>query len=355
MKTHNIPLESFTPKSKTKVKIENEGLYIPAEIKSNGKERHYVYIPGKYKLPFRINMTAKIGFIAEPPSQFTLIIGKGNVYFNGGYTESCDILTGSKITPDAVYYNDIPSKEYVDISVMYGSKVMWAAVDGEYCLSSEESEYMKLLHDNTVPDKFINGLDIAICGGTGTKLEIKSLTIIEYENDELEIPAEISNVPELSPFEWYVKGLPLELQDEMIKTDEFLLNDMKKILKFKRAIDKYGHLTYKSPCGFQYTIFEHGAGEFHEINWDWMKKPDYTDAVLVKLAESSPEFADKMFSRLWDCGSPTCKRVSINEYNGKTKITCRSTIVFKWLPAEFEDVRKVAAAANEVVKAAADK
>lgn len=352
MKTHNITLESITTKSKTKVKIENGELHIPAEIKSNGKERHYAYVPGKYKLPFRIDMTAKISYITNPPSQFTWYIGKGNVYFNGGYTEFCDILTGDKGTPNSIYYNDIPSKEYVDISITYGSKAMWITINEKCCLYSNESAYIKLLHDNTVLDELKNGLDIAICGGTGTKLDIKSLMIIEYESDEPKIPEEIMNVPELSTFEWYVKGLPQRLQEEMIKTDKFLMNDMKNILKFKRAIDKYGHLTYKSPCGFQYTIPDHGVGEFHETNWDWMKKPDYTNVILKKLAESSPEFADKLFEKLWDCSSPTCKRVSLNEHNGKSKIGCRSTIVFNWLPSEFEDVRKVVAAVNEVVRAA---
>jgi len=62
MQSHNIPLEALKPK-KVKVKIENGELYIPAEEANLGKGRHHVAVPGKYKLPFRIDMTAKLKFI----------------------------------------------------------------------------------------------------------------------------------------------------------------------------------------------------------------------------------------------------------------------------------------------------
>lgn len=121
MKTHKIPLESFAPKRKSDAKIENGEFHMPAEIKSNGKERRYAYIPEKYKIPFRIDMTVKLNFITDPPSQFICNIGEGNVYFNGGYTICADILTGEKTLPNSIYYNDIPSKEYVYISIIYES------------------------------------------------------------------------------------------------------------------------------------------------------------------------------------------------------------------------------------------
>ena len=96
MKTHNIPLESFTPKGKTKIKLENGELHIPVEKLGLDKSRHHVYVPGKYKLPFRIDMKAKINFVKTGPSQFTLYIGKGRIYFNEGRTCTSDILADIK-------------------------------------------------------------------------------------------------------------------------------------------------------------------------------------------------------------------------------------------------------------------
>jgi hypothetical protein len=183
-------------------------------------------------------------------------------------------------------------------------------------------------------------------------MTIKSLTVTEYENGELNIPAEIADQPELSAFEWYLKSLPHELRDEVIKTDEYLLKDMKSNLKFRRAIDNYGNVTYESPCGFEYTMLKYETGGRHETSWVQQKsdKPDYTSRLLNKIAESSPELADKMFSSFWICPTPTCKNCSINEYKGESKETCYSIIVFKWRPSDFEDVRKIIAAVSEIVK-----
>ena len=238
---------------------------------------------------------------------------------------------------------------------MYGSKAMWVSVDGKHCYASNETPYIKLLQDDAVPEKYADGLDISMCVGTHTGLIIKSFAVTEYESDEPGIPAEIMNLPKLSQFELFVKGLPPEVHDEMLKTDEYLMNDMKSSLKFRRAIDKHGHLEYKASCGFIYTMREFGVHGHHST--DWAPSPnraDYTNAIFNKLAEASPEFADKMFDRLQICNPHTrdcTSRIKI-EFNGETRSTCRGKIFFKMFPSEFEDVRKVAAAASEIKKAA---
>ena len=359
MKTHNIPLESFAPKGKIKVKIENGELHLPADESKVGKSRHHADIPGKFKLPFRIDMTVKVKVTETPPLELNLYIGNGKVHFEGGHTSCDDILTtvkfstvgDSKLT-SFVHYNDIPAKEYADISVIFGSKMMWVTVDNKYCFSSDKMLYIELLRENAVPKEFADGLGISICGGTHTKLAIKSLLITEYETDEPKTPAEIANLPELSPFELYVKGLPSELHDEMFKTDEFLMNDMKSSLKFKRTIDKHGHLTYQSPCGFQYGMTYFGAQERHATHWvQSPKKPDYTSEVLSKLAESSPKLADELFSNIQICNphSRECKRRTTIEFKGESRQVCRGAISLKWHPSGFEDLRKLVTAASMVI------
>jgi hypothetical protein len=81
---HHIPLESILPKGKVTIDTSNNDLCMTAITAINTE---YVYqdapiksfacIRGKFKLPFRIEMTIKI----DSPSLY-LIIGKGHISFN---------------------------------------------------------------------------------------------------------------------------------------------------------------------------------------------------------------------------------------------------------------------------------
>lgn len=102
----------------------------------------------------------------------------------------------------------------------------------------------------------------------------------------------------------------------------------------------------------------YGIGESHAMSWNKFGK------VLNKLAETSPEFANRMFANInknisgsggekcQQCATITCANMKTTEYNGEKRQSCGGAIHFKWLPSEFEDVRKVVAAVNEVVKSA---
>jgi len=232
--------------------------------------------------------------------------------------------------PDYVYYNDIPEKEYADISIVFGSELMWVTVDDICCYVTDKMSYIEIFRENSLSAIFANGLDISVCVGTHTKAAIKSFVVTEYENDEPDIPAEIADLPELSPFELYVKGLSAELQDAMFKTDEFFMQDMKNSLKFRRSIDKCGHLVYKSTCGFHYEIREFGVHNWHRANW--RKKPENTDMILAMIAETSPGLADRLFAGLQECNphARECSARTTVKYKGMTKSTCGSYMSFEW-------------------------
>lgn len=355
MKTHNIPLESFTANGKISLSISSGELYL-ASKRIIDKNAGYASIPFIFKLPFRIDMTLKAN-----SSDFRLKTGKGGVHFSapinhsGGGIRRGDILTGKEESAKHDYDNDLPLDEYVNLSVVYGGKMTWVEINGKHCYSTAKAPYLS--------EKFTDGLNVGIGCGKNVEVIIKSFTVTEYENDEPDIPAEIANLPELSPFDWYIKSLPHEVRNEVTKTDEYLLKDMKNSLKFKRSIDKYGYVTYISPCGFQYKMYkfitdsnqenneQHDAFGKHRTSWMKSAKPNHTVEILNKLAESSPEFADKMFSKLKLCGNAKCSANSMITYKGKSERTCGSSIVFEWLPSEFTDVRRVVAIASEVVKA----
>jgi hypothetical protein len=369
MKTHNIPLESLIPKSlcrngdtdKVLLKIEKENGELQMHTLVEGlskKHQNYAYITDKLKLPFRIDITLKTNSPA-----FKFRIGKGHILFGGssysrfGISHK-DILSG---TTDTVKYdcdNILPINEYVDLSVIYGNKKTWVEFNGQPCYYTGKAPYLKLLAENAVPDVFKDGLDFAIVCGGDVELRIKSLMFSEYEDREA-IPVEIENLPELSAFEWYLKSLPHEVRDEAVKTDEYLMKDMKTSLKFKKSIDGDGKLYYDSPCGLQYSMQRYGIGESHFMFWN-KERVSNLGTVLNKLAESSPEFADRLFAGISEhlggrggckqCASIDCWSMKSIEYNGEIKRACKGAISFKWLQSEFEDVRKVIAAVNDVVK-----
>jgi len=361
MKTHNIPLELIVPKKPTKCKIEDGEIHIPSEEKQMHKSRHHLTIPGKYRLPLCIDMKVSLQFICanQVASQLRVYIGNENVYFNGAHV-SCDDFFAPIKTPcesnktaNYVLYNSIPAKDYVDISLNFGSEMMWVSVDGEYCYTSNKFAYFELLQENTMSDGFINGIDVALVVGTDTKLKMKSFKITEYENDEPKIPDEVLNLPELSEFDLFVNGLPRIIHDDVFKLDEFLLNDMKS-LKFRRTIDKTNHLFYASPCGFQYAIREFGVGENHETRWvQSAKKPDLTNRVIQKLNETSPELAEKMFNKLQVCNpthKPVCPQRTDVALNNETRFVCMSKIRHEMFPEEFEDVKQYISALSDVIK-----
>lgn len=361
MKIHNIPLESITPKKNVKSKIVDGVLHAPAEQSQMHKNWHYFTIPNKYKLPFRIDMTADLQYIRhnQLTTQLEVYVGEGRVYFNGGHTSCDDIFTstnksstGDNKVASYIQNNEIPAKGYVDISINFGSDMMWVSVDGEYCYASNKLPYIKLLQENAVSSEFVDGVGIALCVGNDTMMRLKSFVVNEYEGSQPQTPEKLLTLPELSEFELFVSGLSSIIHESVRQLDEFLLSDMKN-LKFKRNIDKTNHLFYTASCGFQYTIQELGVGGKHETRWvQSAKKPDLTNKVIQRLNKSSPEFAEKMFSKLQVCNpshKPTCTRRTEVLLNGQSKNVCMSKIQHEMLPETFEDVKKYIAVISDIV------
>ena len=141
------------------------------------------------------------------------------------------------------------------------------------------------------------------------------------------------------------------------------MKDMKAGLRFKKSVDKDCNLIYTSPCGFCYIMRRYVFGELHQMQWVKNRDGKF-EQVLNRLAETSPEFADRMFANIHrnikgrkcqQCDSISCGNMAIVKFNGKAKQACGGSMQFQWLPSAFEDVRKVAAAVNQVVKAADEK
>jgi len=97
----------------------------------------------------------------------------------------------------------------------------WVEINNKCCYHTRLVPYLKLLGNGNLPEEFMDGFSFAIGCGKNVELAIKSFAVTEYENDEPDIPAKLANLPELSLFEWYVKGMAPEFQNEMIKQTNF--------------------------------------------------------------------------------------------------------------------------------------
>jgi len=357
LKTHNISLESLTPRgNKTALSLINGELHLTCP-KPLDKNCGRAVIPHMFNIPFRVNLTLK-----ADATNFSILMGKGFVHFSHAPNESGngmrrqDIFTGKEESTKHDFYANIPLNKYFNLSTVVGSEITWIEIDNLCCYSTRKAQYIGLMEDS-IPEELTGGLEVAIGVGKiadkkGTHLIIKSIEIIEYEDNELVIPTEIKDLSDLSPYEWYLKSLPDSMRNEADITNDFLLNEpeIKNVFKFKRATDKHGNTNYLSPCGLQYRLMKYETNGVHILNW--VQKPnrtDYTSEILNEIAETSPDFATKLFDSLLVCGKTTCGRNTVVDYNGQSKTTCASSIRFKWTQSEMDEVREYIATASNVI------
>lgn len=363
MKRHEIPLASFKPCGNVSVDVHDGELNVTAN--TDFHRIVYAYTEDKFKIPFRVDITVKI----DLPSLY-LIIGKGHIVWAQDSNRMITDILGGENKPNLHKFdNFLPLNEYVDISVIYGTKYLWVSVGGKCRCLSKKDPYIKALKNNAIPDEFSGGFGFAVTCGKRTQAAIKAVTVTEYENDEPDIPAEIHDTPYFPPLsdlsgkpaiEDLIKNLSPEVQSEILKTDEYLMKNMKKSLKLKRRIETKFHprnkIVYLSSGLLSCHLDIYHTYMSLELRW-LSDAENHVMTALNKLAEESPEFADKMFLRVKECtrcgsgiGGTGCVHGCRLEYNSKKTFSCWGTFQFKMLPSDFEDFRKVMDTVNSVVK-----
>ena len=378
MTTHNITPEDFTPHGKVTLNADGGELQMTTNTalythfhNNDSPISAYACLPGKYKLPFRIDMTVKI----DAPALY-LITGKGHVEFATGNAHRgiTDILGGDFKPNTHEFDNNLQLGEYVDISVTYGCAAVCVTVNGECRCLSKKDPYIKALKAGELPEEFKDGFAIALACEKRTEMTVKKLSVTEF-GGELDIPSQPPeirrfeyNLPEKPTVEAAVQLLTPELQAKISSIDEYLMKNMKKSLKFKRKIENWstgGRITYVSPWGFRYKIEIRENYMWHDIGWiayntrrevekyGGRKKADLTNKTLAKLSEADPGFAAEMFERVQECkgcNSGKCRNTWIYEFGGKKTVSCvwDGGMNFKMLPSDFADVRRIIAAIDAV-------
>lgn len=376
---HKIPLDSFLVHGSVSSNISGNELHMTTNTSINTlfsrtdtPIKSYMYLPDKYKLPFRIDMTVKI----DSPAMY-LIIGNGHIGLGTGDMDNRNItsIVGEEFKPrQHRANNNIPMGEFVYISAIYGRKAMQLIVNGESRYYSKKDMYIK---SPLLDTKFCDGFEFKLACDKRTSLTLKTFTIIEFEDSEPEfitestheLPPPCLSVAEKPTIEYCIQGLKQELQQAILDTDTYLRETLKKSMKFKRKIEggyPCGKITYVSPLGFSYRLNISGQTITHSMSWiDYntkreqekyggFKKADYSIATIKKLAETSPEFANEIFFRMKECAGcygGHCMHTSQYEYKGVKKTSCGGAIQFKMLPSEFIDARKVIEAINKIVQA----
>ena len=344
---HQIPLESFIPHGKVTVSIENNELHMIGGIDYGA----YIALPDKFKLPFRIDMTAKI----DSPA-LILRIGDGYINLNTGGMDNRRMISiiGGETKPNIHKFdNMVPLNEYFDVSVIYGRKAMQLIINGEERYFNKKDIYMK---SPSVDTDFKDGFEFKIACHKRTEVLIKSLTITEYD-DEPDFPvlpredfiySPCLTSSEKPTLDDCIQELTQDLKDKIYDMDKYLRS-----LKFKRIVEggyPESKITYILPKVISYKIkISHNLLTHWTMLLNGNYIGDFNSEILSKLAETDSGFADEIFFRMNDCtrcngkgtGGPGCMNYNLIEYNGKKKINCAFTVKFKMIPSDFADVKKL--------------
>ena len=319
---------------------------------------HYAEVPGRYRLPLRIDMTAKI----DVPS-FFLMLGEGHASFGAPFdNRRLDDLCEpqNKINQ---YDNHVLMNEFVDIALIYDLHEMQILIDGAQRYYSRREKYMK---SPLFQAKNKEGFSLKISCTKHTHLEIRSIRITEYDGKaEINPIHDFKEVKPIPPagkptLASSLSGLPDNLYDAVIDLDEWLRT--LRPMKFKRQIDKNGvKISYvASEQGFSYAIHPSGDALYHTLQWyiltqgkpeTWGRKTDRMEDTLNFLAQTDPAFARRMFHNLYECiggyGSG-CLAKTPYTFAGEKIVACHGKMFFNMNLSEFDDVKHFIKTVNEI-------
>lgn len=358
---HNIDLARFLPQGQVTCEHRDNTLFmttnraIPTQRfdAEHLSINSYIYLPNKHKLPFRIDITAKI----DVPGLY-ILLGKGHINFGTLWSDNRrmdDIVSPTKKTTH--YHNHMNMNEFTDISLSYDFKEMQIVIDGEERYYSKKERYMKA---PAFSEMNMDGFELKIACDKLANLCIKSVSITEYDDtcgifhSGIELPTAITKNKAIAPgekptFEKCISLLPIYIQSKIVEIDEYLRSLSP--LKFKRLIEKNGNkITYvASDYGFSYAIYLSNDIFDHSLQWyfitngkpeTWHRKSDMMDEILNRISHVAPDFAERMFYNLDDCVGcyKNCLAKTQYHLHDKCKVVCHGKLKFKMSTSGFEDV-----------------
>ncbi len=363
MKEHDINLSALIPHGSVDLCVINGQLNMTTtqaihDVGYNicrSKIHSYALVPGRFHLPFRIDMTAKI----DSP-EMLILIGDGHITVGSPRMENRRIEDiAEPVGKPRHYHNSVNYNQFFQITMVFNREEMQILINGAQRYYSTKERYMKSVSLEAFP--------IAITCTKRVQMSISSIKVTEYEHKApITHFADTDTVtPELitkdkPTFQSCIENLPPSIKQEIIKTEEFLKK--LKHLKFKRTIDKYGNKFsfLASSHGVSYAVYLNGELMHHSFQWyivtnstsdKWHRKADMLEETLEALQVQTPELADRIFYNLNECIGcrENCLARSPYTYKSRKKISCHGHVVFKMLPSDFQDVRDFFAELDMVV------
>ena len=158
--------------------------------------------------------------------------------------------------------------------------------------------------------------------------------------------------------------MPKEYQGQILETDEYLY--ALRPMKFKRVLDKNGNkITYVAPdYGISY-MFKLDEGFKHNFQWyivyngkpeTWHRKADFMEETLIKIAESDPALAERIYKALKPCPGfdkchgERCLARTPYAFNGEKRLTCHGSVYLGLDNDNFCDAREFFRYLNELIK-----
>ena len=285
MKTHSISLADIKPIGKTVVNAMDKIAEVKTtrsitgasfHLSGDGYKKNYVSLPGKYHLPFRIDMTVKLDYPA-----FLLRIGEGHVYFASGHDTAWNKVNDiakpdNKTCRDSFSFdNRVPFGEFVDISIIYNPDDMQILIGGEEKFYSRKQPYMSKKQMGALVALNTEGFELGFAVTKHSILTIKEISISEFDDNVpitrggFELPDPNAPKPEREKptFDNVLAKVVPQFQLEILEMDRFF--KLLRPMRFKRVIDKsVCKITYvASDVGISYTIVASGAETFHNFGW----------------------------------------------------------------------------------------
>ena len=376
MKKHIPDLTSFLPKGHAAMDYKEPFLYVStgrAIPTQRFDAEHlsilsYIKAPGAYRLPLRIDLTAKI----DAPGLYVLL-GNGHVNFGTMWSDNRrldDIVSPARKT--FFFDNQLPMDDFFDISLLYDLKEMQVLVNGQERYYSNKERYMKSPQFKELNSPDGPGFELKIACDKLVNLCIQSVLVTELDDTCGIVHAQTGLPPALTrneavpagekpTFESCISRLPFPTQEEIKAMDGFLKS--MKVLKFKRQLEKNGNkITYvASDFGFSYAIYLSNDLFDHSLQWyivtngkpeTWHRKADRMEDTLNLLHQTEPEFAARMFFGLDDCVGcyPNCLAKTRYMFEGKVKHACHGKLKFKMNASGFEDAQRSIQAIATIIK-----
>jgi len=365
--THEIDLATLKPNGKAQIELDGNTAKIwtthsitPQSFNLIGDtlKGHYVSLPGKYRLPLRIDMTFNLDFPA-----FILLVGNGHITFASPWQDNRkieDIIkpTGKPNQDLYSYDNYIPFNENIHVSVIYNHDEMQIIINDEERFYSRKQVYMKAKNKADVNMANQEGLGIKLAVSKRSLLTMKSITVIESDDS---IPIKRGEFKEYIPpegkerpkhtFDSIIASLPESIAKSILGMDNFLKS--MRPMKFKRVVDKNGaKISYiASDFGISYALYVSGAQTFHSFGWyivcdgkadTWHVKADFMEETLNEIAKTDPALSERIFYAINDCincHSSRCLCKRLYTFNGQKRLACHGRVMLHMCDDDINDVK----------------